>query len=187
MAPPSLPQPLRRPGRPAREEQPVPQAGIFGLPAIPASVAVARGHVRELLAAWNTDAETCDNAVLVASELVTNAIMHTASGRIVCRLRTDGARVRIEVEDEHRGQTLPAQCRPEPDDQGGRGLLLVGALSSDWGVKNSAYGPGHIVWAELSPDGGDPASTGLPATTNTTRPVPHLAEGPSSHGPTAHA
>ncbi len=149
-------------------------------------MAVARGHVRELLAAWNTDAETCDNAVLVASELVTNAIMHTASGRIVCRLRTDGARVRIEVEDEHRARPsppVPAGARRP----GGRGLLLVGALSGDWGVKNSAYGPGHIVWAELSPDGGDPASTGLPATTNTTRPVPHLAEGPSSHGPTAHA
>ncbi|MGC8918303.1 ATP-binding protein [Streptomyces sp. PG2] len=158
---------------------------------------------------WRTgdfDPETCDNAVLVTSELVTNAVMHTASDRIVCRLRTDGDRIRIEVEDESRGPTLPEQRISRPDDQGGRGLMLVGVLSSDWGVRDSPYGPGRIVWAELIPEGPDPdldqdpalgftpVPTLAPAVTSPApsasvhdiRPVPHLAEGTHPHEPSAH-
>ncbi|KPI10884.1 putative anti-sigma regulatory factor, serine/threonine protein kinase, partial [Actinobacteria bacterium OK074] len=145
MAPPSLPQSI---GRSPGQERPV-RAGIFGLPAATTSVRLARGHVRALLVEWNSGAETCDNAVLVTSELVTNAVMHTASERIVCRLRADGDAIRIEVEDESRGPSRPVQRLSRPDDQGGRGLLLVGMLSSDWGVKDSPHGHGRIVWAEL--------------------------------------
>jgi anti-sigma regulatory factor (Ser/Thr protein kinase) len=166
------------------------RAGVFGLPPTPASVGVARRNARELLSEWDTSHETCDNAVLVISELVTNALTHTASEWIVCRLRAAGVRLHIEVEDQNRGLTLPAPRRPEPDDQGGRGLLLVGVLSSDWGVRDTADGSGRIVWAVLpsepAPQSRESAATGPAATHHlTARPIPRSAEGSLPHGTTA--
>jgi len=181
MAPPSLPQPLGRlPGGESPQD-----TEVFDLPAVPASVGMARRSVGRLLDAWGIGDEAHHDAVLVVSELATNAIAHTASERIVCRVRTDGRRLHIEVEDQNRGLTLPARRRPGPDDQGGRGLVLVGVLSSDWGVKHAPYGSGRIVWAELSPYGAErPAPTETPAAPHL-RPVPHPAEGFPPHGTTA--
>ncbi|MFI6281223.1 ATP-binding protein [Streptomyces sp. NPDC050988] len=183
---------------------------MFGLSPTPASVGVARRNVRELLSEWGTSPETCDNAVLVTSELVTNALTHTASEWIVCRLRTAGGRLHIEIEDQNRGLTLPAQRSAGPDDQGGRGLMLVGMVSSDWGVRDSANGSGRVVWAVLpsqpvpsppassppvalrsvppqptSSESREPASTGRAPTTHLTRPNPHSAEGHLPHGTAA--
>ncbi|MET8413885.1 ATP-binding protein, partial [Streptomyces sp. NPDC005195] len=183
MTPPSLPQPLDRlPG----DEYPH-RAGVFALRAAPASVGVARRHVGDLLSEWDIDVETHDNAVLLASELVTNALTHTASEWIVCRLHIARGPLHIEVEDQHRGWTLPARLQPGPEDQRGRGLLLVGALSSDWGVRDTADGSGRIVWAVLPSRSGSPASVSRPPTTNTARPIPHSAEGSPSDGTKAHS
>ncbi|MFF3482532.1 ATP-binding protein [Streptomyces sp. NPDC002701] len=159
---------------------------------------LARRNVRELLDAWDTDPEACDNAVLVTSELVTNALTHTASRWIVCRLRTDGHRLHLEVEDQNRGLAIPAQRTAGPDDQGGRGLLLVGTLSSDWGVRDTAHGSGRVVWAVLpagpetappcppsSPEPRELAPTGPVPTVHLTRPTPHSAEGSLPHGTAA--
>ncbi|MGW3649887.1 ATP-binding protein [Streptomyces sp. NPDC000878] len=152
MAPPSLPQPLGRlprdrlAGGPSKYS---PQSGMFALPATPVSVGAARRKVRDLLDTWGVGADTTDNVLLMTSELVTNALTHTASERVVCRLRLSAGRLHIEVEDENRGGTLPAQRIPGPDEQCGRGLLLVGMLSSDWGVRDAPHGSGRIVWAEL--------------------------------------
>ncbi|WP_275409395.1 ATP-binding protein, partial [Streptomyces sp. SID12501] len=137
---------------------------MFGLPATPASVGAARRKVRELLDAWLVDPDTSDNALLVTSELVTNALTHTASERIVCRLHLSAGRLRIEVEDENRGGTLPAQRRPGPDEQCGRGLLLVGVLSSDWGVRDAPHGSGRVVWSELLTEQAELADAAPPAT-----------------------
>ncbi|MFJ1555188.1 ATP-binding protein [Streptomyces mirabilis] len=160
---------------------------MFALPAAPASVGMARRDVREWLTEWGIDPETRDNAILVTSELVTNALTHTASEWIVCRVHVAEERLHIEVEDQHRGWSLPARRRPGPYDQGGRGLLLVGALSSDWGVTDTADGSGRIVWALLPSKGGDIVSTGSPATVTMARPIPHSAEGSLSDGTTAHS
>ncbi|WP_063783474.1 ATP-binding protein, partial [Streptomyces sp. NRRL WC-3618] len=122
---------------------------MFVLTATPASVGMARRKVRELLDLWNVGPDACDNALLVTSELVTNALTHAASERVVCRLYLSAERLYIEVEDENRGRTLPARRRPEPDEQCGRGLLLVGVLTSDWGVRDAPDGSGRVVWAEL--------------------------------------
>ncbi|WP_307630675.1 ATP-binding protein [Streptomyces turgidiscabies] len=122
---------------------------MFVLTATPASVGMARRKVRELLDLWNVGPDTCDSVLLVTSELVTNALTHAASERVVCRLYLSAGRLYIEVEDENRGRSLPARRRPEPDEQCGRGLLLVGVLSSDWGVRDAPDGSGRVVWAEL--------------------------------------
>ncbi|MGW0823056.1 ATP-binding protein [Streptomyces sp. NPDC002845] len=180
MAPPSLPQPLSRPserprvpGSATADEYPDREA-LFGLPATPASVGVARATVRELLGEWGTGDETCDNAMLVVSELVTNALTHSASDWIICRLRAFGERLHIEVEDQNRGRTHPARRQADPDDQGGRGLLLVSVVSRDWGVADSADRSGRVVWAELAPEEGEFTDTELPSASHLDRSVPRL-------------
>jgi anti-sigma regulatory factor (Ser/Thr protein kinase) len=146
--------------RPASEAQPPELSRVFDLPRTPASVGLTRRHVRALLTAWGIPGETRDNAVLVTSELLTNALTHAAGTRIVCRVRITAERLRIEVEDEHPGLALarPALCRPDPYDQGGRGLFLVDELSTDWGVADRPDRSGHIVWAELTTAPNDAAS-----------------------------
>ncbi|MED7821016.1 ATP-binding protein [Streptomyces chiangmaiensis] len=160
------------------------RSDVFGFPAVPAAVGLVRRNVRELLVRWGAGGGTVDNAVIVTCELVTNAVVHTASERIVCRVHTDGRLLHIEVLDENHGETRPARCRPGPDDQSGRGLLLVDVLCSDWGVRDAQSGFGRVVWAELTPEPGEAAATGSPGCPHL-RPVPHPAEGSPQHGTTA--
>ncbi|MBT3149516.1 ATP-binding protein [Streptomyces sp. CHD11] len=136
-------------GRPASGLRPVRETRAFDLPATPAAVRVARNGVRELLTARDVGDEVCDNAVMVTSELLTNALTHSAGDRVVCRLHLTAALIRVEVEDQARGPGLPVLRRPGPDAQNGRGLLLVDALSSAWAVTGCPGRPGRTVWAEL--------------------------------------
>lgn len=130
-------------------EQDTHPAYALQLPAVASSVCTVRAAVRERLHARGVGAQVCDDALLVISELVTNVIAHTVSDRVECRLYIGAGHLRLEVEDQIRAHTLPAPRTPDPESQGGRGLLLVGAVSSAWGVKDAPHGPGRIVWAEL--------------------------------------
>ncbi|MEI5101034.1 ATP-binding protein [Streptomyces sp. PmtG] len=76
---------------------------------------------------------------------------HTFSDHVLCRVCVDARRLRVEVEDQARGATVPTWCAPDPDREGGRGLALVDALAHDWGVTDAGDGAGQVVWAELSP------------------------------------
>ncbi|MEU6549333.1 ATP-binding protein [Streptomyces sp. NPDC046915] len=138
------------PDRLASGAEPPRRTRAFVFPAAPASVAPARAGVRETLTAWGIDGDAADSAVLITSELVTNALTHSASERIVCRLLATPGRLRIEVEDQNRGSLRPVPRQAGPDDQSGRGLMLVEALSSDWGVAGLAHRYGRAVWAELT-------------------------------------
>ncbi|MFV5992185.1 ATP-binding protein [Streptomyces sp. NPDC056231] len=120
----------------------------FALPAHPESVAGARLLTRNRLDKWQLDAEAHDAAILIVSELVTNAVVHTASARVVCELRRLERRLLIAVQDQGHQPDGPKLCRTA-DDEHGRGLLLVDALSSAWGSRDAGDGSGRIVWAEL--------------------------------------
>lgn len=72
----------------------------FELAAHPGAVAQARRVTRTQLTGWALCEDTCDTAALVVSELVTNAIVHTASTQIVCELHDGDDLVRIAVRDE---------------------------------------------------------------------------------------
>ena len=120
----------------------------FELAAHPGSPAQARRLTRARLTGWSVCEDTCDTAALVVSELVTNAIVHTASTHIVCELLDGDDLVRIAVRDEGCAPGQPhAASRTRPEEEHGRGLLLVDALCHSWGAHEN--GPGLLVWAEL--------------------------------------
>ncbi|MFF3646023.1 ATP-binding protein [Streptomyces sp. NPDC002564] len=122
----------------------------FALAPRPGSVAQARRLMREQLDGWAVrDDDACDAAALVLSELVTNAVVHTASRRIICELCADSEKLRIAVRDEGCGSGTPRPAHRGADEEHGRGLLLVDAVSSAWGVHDAGPGVGLTVWAEL--------------------------------------
>jgi anti-sigma regulatory factor (Ser/Thr protein kinase) len=90
-------------------------------------------------------AELMQVIVLLASELVANAVKHAASGLVRIRFQVVPQRVRVEVEDEGSGFT-PGPTAPQPGTIGGWGLHLVDELSSRWGVVDGAS---SRVWFEI--------------------------------------
>ncbi|MDX3763126.1 ATP-binding protein [Streptomyces sp. AK02-04a] len=121
------------------------------LPARRASVKAARHDVAEWLGAWSLPGQLRADAVLLVSELATNAVVHTLSHQILCgiNLIADDRGLRIEVhDDDSTGRSLP-RCRPGLDDEGGRGLFIVRELADTWGVEHSTRTGGNAVWATL--------------------------------------
>jgi anti-sigma regulatory factor (Ser/Thr protein kinase) len=111
------------------------------------SVRLARRFVRDELADSGCDVDT---AVLLASEVVTNAVLHGGSEvRVVVQDLGDTAR--IEVSD---GSTRsPRLNRFHVESATGRGLRLVEQLAVGWGVAAAAPGEGEgkVVWFEVGP------------------------------------
>jgi anti-sigma regulatory factor (Ser/Thr protein kinase) len=121
----------------------------------PTAAAAARRFVRDTLQAWLIGGATIagdaliDDAVLLTSELVTNAVVHAGTPvEVTCKLASGG--VEVVVSDEH-----PARLVPEPPENehipaertSGRGLLLPAALASAWGV---TYGQSaKAVWFRI--------------------------------------
>jgi anti-sigma regulatory factor (Ser/Thr protein kinase) len=111
------------------------------VPEIPRS----RHFVSEVLERHGASAT--DAVLLVASELITNAVRH-GSGEVELRVLLDGDHVRLEVlDDGHASVVAPVQT-PEPSALGGRGLLLVRDISRRWGSGFDTAGR-TLVWAEL--------------------------------------
>ncbi|MFC8511708.1 ATP-binding protein [Streptomyces sp. NPDC057257] len=119
----------------------------FELAAHPGSPAQARRLTRARLNGWSVCEDTCDTAALVITELVTNALVHTASSLIVCELHDGEDLVRIAVRDEGCAPGVPHPSRARPEEEHGRGLLLIDAMCHAWGAHE--HGPGLLVWAEL--------------------------------------
>ncbi|MFE5591666.1 SpoIIE family protein phosphatase [Streptomyces sp. NPDC056549] len=121
--------------------------GDWRLPREPRSVGRARELARAQLAAWDLEA-LVDTVELLVSELVTNALRY-GEGEIRLRLLRDRTLV-CEVWDA--GLVQPRRRRARDTDEGGRGLQLVGLLSSSWGSRRTPRG--KTVWFELDlPDG----------------------------------
>ncbi|MFF1276477.1 SpoIIE family protein phosphatase [Streptomyces marokkonensis] len=131
------------------------------------SVASARSFVRDTLQGWGFG-DIVDDAVVLTSELVTNAVVHAGTSADLLCLRSDDG-VRIEVADRYPEREVPLQGSPvnmgSPDREGGRGLQLCAALAGHWGVD---YTPTHkTVWFQLDlperPVGTRAAGPSLPA------------------------
>jgi serine phosphatase RsbU (regulator of sigma subunit)/anti-sigma regulatory factor (Ser/Thr protein kinase) len=117
-------------------------------PADPAAASAARRFVRDALREWGVGA-AADDAVLLTSELVTNAVIHAGTGvEVVCRL-ADTA-VQVEVADRAPSRTLPDTDQAVVGDgvrTDGRGLLLPSQLAATWGVTYTAET--KTVWFRL--------------------------------------
>ncbi|MFF1510625.1 SpoIIE family protein phosphatase [Streptomyces sp. NPDC058326] len=121
--------------------------GDWRLPREPRSVGRARELARTQLKAWDLE-PLIDTVELLVSELVTNALRY-GEGEIRLRLLRDRTLV-CEVWDA--GLVQPRRRRAKDTDEGGRGLQLVGLLSSSWGSRRTPRG--KTVWFELAlPDG----------------------------------
>ena len=121
-----------------------PGAAVLTVPPELRSVRVARQFVREHCGAAGLSAERCDDALLITSELVTNAILHGRS-EVSVEVEELGRLLRISVLDEN--SRHPKPVTDDPDALDGRGLALVEALAERWGVEDLPLG--KAVWFEL--------------------------------------
>ncbi|MFG2881362.1 SpoIIE family protein phosphatase [Streptomyces sp. NPDC048297] len=115
---------------------------------VPEAARHARRFTRRTLRSWDVSPDTLDAALLVVSELVTNALVHTG-GQVRLDLSLVNHRLRLAVADASpRSPVKPTSIGWEAT--GGRGILLVEAVSAAWGTV--PVSGGKQVWADLTPD-----------------------------------
>ena len=121
------------------------------LAALPSAVACARGHARAVALEWGLPPSQADTAELIVSELITNAMrasaQRTPAGPPVVQLwlARDHDSVIIRVWDA--SPQMPVRRDAGPDDEAGRGLLLVDALSTGRGAYQQD--DGKVVWVTI--------------------------------------
>ena len=138
-----------------------PHQSFLALGALPTAAPCARLHTTLVLWEWHLDA-LAQTAGLVVSELVSNAVQasagltgsrfagHWAPGTPPVRvwLSADDHRVVIQIWDGSDRPPVPQPVEPEADS--GRGLLLVGSLSAEWGCYTPEKSSGKVVWAVVA-------------------------------------
>jgi anti-sigma regulatory factor (Ser/Thr protein kinase) len=127
------------------------------LPAGPAAAAQARSQVRAAIFSWDIPVDPCI-AVLLASELVTNAIRHETGRTVVLTIACSGGQLRVEVHDTSR--SLPVVVDASADAETGRGLLLVATLSTDWGSYRTSAGKAVFFTLACRPGRGEAGDRG---------------------------
>src|SRR5690348_5410779 len=110
----------------------------------------ARRFVADTLHSWSVPNDVVDDAVLLVSELVTNALLHARSAPVV-ELEYDADHLRCVVVDS--SPVPPRRRRYAEDAVTGRGIALVETLASRWGVDANGES-GKRVWFELAIDNG---------------------------------
>ena len=120
------------------------------LGALPSAVPCARLHVRHILREWGL-AEYCESLELVVSELSTNAVRVSRNLARMLPIRlwlvSDDVRVIVTVWDA--SPESPQRKDVRDDAEAGRGLMLVEAVSTQWGWYTPEVIGGKCVWAEL--------------------------------------
>ncbi|MHA5047999.1 ATP-binding protein [Streptomyces sp. SD15] len=144
--------------------QEVPTSSSMAVPHGPAGVGTARHRMRDQLRTGGVAESVIDDAVLILSELLSNACRHgrplgdalAGDGDVRAAWRVDAAgRLIVEVTDGG-GPTRPVPATPSVTAHGGRGLNIITALAKDWGVRDDA--PGEVtVWVVVQENVDDSA------------------------------
>jgi anti-sigma regulatory factor (Ser/Thr protein kinase) len=122
------------------------------LPRGPAAAAAARRQVRAAIYTWNASVDE-DVAILLTSELVTNAIKHAAGGAVTLSVRCTRTYLRVDVLDM--SSSPPRLADVTAEDEAGRGLMLVDSLSAYWGSYRTPTGKAvYFTLALQDPDHG---------------------------------
>lgn len=119
------------------------------LPSDASAAGLARRFLTAVLAEWQVPASVVDTAELCVSELVTNAVIHTATPSTVT-VRHDEDYLFVMVQDGGGSGGVRQPDGYDPESVSGRGLTLVDALCSAWSSEHSTEGT--TVWFELSLD-----------------------------------
>ncbi|MFE1264728.1 ATP-binding protein [Streptomyces albogriseolus] len=123
-----------------------PTEGEVPLPSLPESAAIARRLVQiVILRRWGLHPKFTEDAVLLVSELVGNAVRHTGARAFGLRMRHRRGWIRVEVRDPSRA--LPCLMPVQEMDVSGRGLFLVDELADRWGVDLLSHG--KTTWFEM--------------------------------------
>ncbi len=107
------------------------------LTAGPAAAPEARRQVQAAIRAWGLPVDP-DVAILLTSELVTNAIRHEVTGVVTLAVTCSAGQLRVDVHDTSR--CLPMLVDASADAEAGRGLMLVATLSDEWGYYRTPAG-----------------------------------------------
>ncbi|MCX4744957.1 SpoIIE family protein phosphatase [Kitasatospora sp. NBC_01287] len=118
----------------------------------PEGLVETRTMLRQALAAWGAVALSGD-IELVTDELLTNALVHTDGGAILTVELLPAPALRIHLDVQDRSSAWPRRREPGETATSGRGLLLVDALATNWGVE--PRGTGKSVWCEFPLPGSD--------------------------------
>lgn len=138
--------------------QEVPASSSMAVPHGPAGVGQARHRMREQLRSNGVSDAVVDDAVLILSELLSNACRHgrplgrhtdVGDGDVLAAWRVEsGGGLTVEVTDGG-GPTRPVPATPSVTARGGRGLNIISALAQEWGVRDDSSGE-VTVWALVS-------------------------------------
>ena len=112
------------------------------LPAATTSPSRARRYVEQVLADAGL-VHLIDEALLLVTELVTNAVVH-AGTTLELSVAVEGGQVRVEVLDRAPGAVPVVTAAPSETREGGRGIFLLDSLAAEWGTRH--FGSGKSVW-----------------------------------------
>jgi anti-sigma regulatory factor (Ser/Thr protein kinase) len=151
----------------------------------PAAAAEARSQVRAAVGAWEVPVDP-NVAVLLTSELVTNAIRHETAGNITLAIACSCGQLRVDVHDTSR--SWPVLVEAPAGAETGRGLMLVATLSDDWGVYRTPAGKAVYFTLAFQPGlvGCDTRPAGVPHVGTVSRePSPPGSQSPQNGPPFA--
>ncbi|MER6503660.1 ATP-binding protein [Streptomyces sp. NPDC001455] len=121
------------------------------MPRAPQHVGEQRRGVAAFLRRSGIECEPVDTVVVAVSELLSNAVLYGGTDTVELSVTYDGLRGKVRVDVNDRTPGARAEPRlPGDDQEGGRGLLLVGALADEWGVSED----GCITWCLIDAGSG---------------------------------